>query len=112
METEFPPLPGYRVTGRLGQGAFGIVLAAELERDPSTQVAIKVMKPGVHVRAKDVLRLRREGAMGRELHHAHILPGLDVGNDGTRGYLIWQDGKQRREQIELPLDGGDVTIVP
>lgn len=32
--------------------------------------------------------------------------------DGTRGYLIWQDGKPRREQIELPLDGGDVTIVP
>lgn len=101
MHTELPSIPGYRITGQLGQGSFGIVFAAELETDPSSHVAIKVMKGGVHVRLKEVQRFRREGKVARELQHENILPILATGRSGDLDYIVMErvDGETFQQRI-------------
>jgi tetratricopeptide (TPR) repeat protein/predicted Ser/Thr protein kinase len=104
-----PDIPGFRITGMLGQGSFGVVYAAETLDDRSAPVAIKVMRAGVQVRSKDVLRFQREGHLTQTLRHEHILPILDLGTSGEHHYIVMErvEGEtlQRRMARIGPLFG-------
>lgn len=86
--TERDKLPRYRVVGRLGQGAQGIVFGVA-DRDCLRQVALKTLNP--HSRAKDdISRFIHEAQITAQLEHPGIVPvhDLDVLPDGTVFYTM------------------------
>ena len=71
---------------KLGAGAFGAVYRAH---DPQLgrEVALKVPHPGALSEPRLVERFLREGRAAAGLHHPHIVPVFDAGQDGPHHYL-------------------------
>ena len=85
-----PGLPArigrFVIQARLGAGAFGAVYRAH---DPQLgrEVALKVPHPGSLSEPRLVERFLREGRAAAGLHHPHIVPVFDAGQDGPHHYL-------------------------
>jgi serine/threonine-protein kinase len=82
----------YRVLGKLGKGAMGVVYLAE---DPvlNRQVAIKTVElAGDDPRRRDFLRDRliRDGRAAAGLSHPNIVSVYDVLDEGDCGYLVME----------------------
>jgi len=77
---EIGRLGGYRILKILGSGGMGVVFHAE---DPALQrpVAVKAMLPRMAASASARLRFLREGRAAASLHHDHIVPIYQVGED-------------------------------
>lgn len=74
----------YRLQQRLGRGGMSEVYLA-YDEQMNREVAIKVVSS---TQADYVERFRREAAAIDSLHHEHILPALDYGEQGLWQYLI------------------------
>ena len=76
----------FRIKERLGAGAFGAVYRAH---DPQLgrKVALKVPHPGSLTEPRLAERFLREGRAAAGLHHPHIVPVFDAGQDGAVHYL-------------------------
>jgi serine/threonine protein kinase len=102
----------YRLEAILGHGAMGIVFRAVREEDGET-VAVKILRE--ELAANDVYRRRftREGAIARELDHAHLVDVVDAGEADGRYYLAsrYVPGRSLAEQLadEGPLAVPDVV---
>jgi eukaryotic-like serine/threonine-protein kinase len=77
---------GYRIERQLGEGATGVVYAAQAA-DGAT-VALKVLRP--ELAADDVLqaRFRREARLAHGIASPHVVPILDVGETAGMTYLV------------------------
>lgn len=96
---ERPPVPsklydleghvigGYRLSGVIGQGAFGIVYRA---RDEQAQrdVALKVPRPEVVLHAERMQRFRNEAVAAAALDHPAIVPVFATDFEGPTPHIV------------------------
>ncbi|HVS38793.1 MAG TPA: serine/threonine-protein kinase [Gemmataceae bacterium] len=104
---ELGRLGGYRILKVLGAGGMGVVFHAE---DPALRraVAVKAMRPGLAASAAARRRFLREGQAAAALHHDHIVPIFQVGED--RGVPFIAMPLLRGETLEDRLQRG--TTLP
>ncbi len=78
----FPDIPGYVVTGLLGEGGMGAVYEATTTGDPSFKVAIKTifLQRFQTIAPATLQRFEREVDLLRGIQHPNIVPILDHGN--------------------------------
>lgn len=79
----------YRVTGRLGKGAMGVVYAArddQMERD----VAIKIMMADLEGEPETRARFFREAQITSKLLHRNIITVLDMGEEDGRPFIVME----------------------
>jgi len=79
----------YRVTGRLGKGAMGVVYAArddQMERD----VAIKIMMADLEGEPETRARFFREAQITSKLLHRNIITVLDMGEEDGRLFIVME----------------------
>jgi formylglycine-generating enzyme required for sulfatase activity len=85
--TAASPLIGrYQVRAKLGSGAFGTVYRAydpQLDRD----VALKILHPEALDSPKAVERFQREARAAAKMHHPHIVPVHDAGQQGEQYFI-------------------------
>jgi WD40 repeat protein/predicted Ser/Thr protein kinase len=81
-----PGIPGYRVTGVLGEGGMGTVYAGE-QQSPRRRVAIKVL----HARSQSALvRFRAEAEIMARLDHPGIARVVEAGDADGHPYLVME----------------------
>lgn len=81
-----PEIPGFRLTGRLGQGGMGVVYRA-VQLSVGREVAIKVL---AGERARDTRfaeRFLREARVAAGVNHPHVVTVYDAGRAGETLYL-------------------------
>jgi serine/threonine-protein kinase len=98
----------YRLEEVLGEGAVGIVFRGVREADGTT-VAVKVLRERLSQDETYRRRLQREARVARDLHHSHVVPVLEAGEEGGRFFIVAQyvPGRSLRDTIvegPLPLD--------
>jgi outer membrane protein assembly factor BamB len=103
----FPSQIGrFQIRSRLGGGAFGTVYRAfdpALERD----VAVKVPRDGTLDSPAAVQCFLREGKAAAQLHHPHIVPVYEAGQDGSHPFLVsaFIEGRTLAQAIDAgPFD--------
>jgi len=79
-------IAGYRIERQLGEGATGVVYAARAS--DGAAVAVKVLRP--ELAADGILQARflREARLARGISSPHVVPILDVGDNGGMTYLV------------------------
>jgi serine/threonine protein kinase len=70
-QPDFPQVPGYTITGRLGQGGMGAVWRA-VQLSTGREVAVKLMSPSVFGSTRAQARFLREVELVARLEHPHI----------------------------------------
>lgn len=85
-EAVIPPIAGYRVLERLGQGGMGVVFLAE-QTALKRLVALKVLSPYWMTDARTVERFRREAETIARLSHPGIVAIHQFGEEGGTLYL-------------------------
>lgn len=106
----------YLLLDRLGAGGVGAVYKARhLQR--SEIVAVKVLNPAALRSSEHVRRFRREAEAALRLTHPNIVRALEVGDAGSRHYLVmeWIDGTDLSSLVKrfgpLPcIDAVNYTI--
>ncbi|MBK8100445.1 MAG: serine/threonine protein kinase [Planctomycetes bacterium] len=82
-------LGGYRILGRLGEGATGTVYEAE-QIALGRRVAIKVLHDQVAGHGPTRVRFAREARLAAALAHPAIVPIFDFGEHDGRAFLVMQ----------------------
>jgi hypothetical protein len=97
----------YRIEGRLGAGAFGVVYLAH-DPDLNRRVAIKCPKPGVWRADSRWEMFRREAEHAAKLRHPGVVAIYDIGRDERGGpyfvmdYIRGESLKDRLARSPLP----------
>jgi serine/threonine protein kinase len=85
-----PPTIGrYRIVGRLGKGAMGVVYRARDEQ-LDREVALKVMMADLESDPETRARFYREAQITSKLLHRNIITVFDLGADDGRLYLVME----------------------
>ena len=79
----------YRIDGRIGQGAMGVVYAA-FDETMGREVAIKVMGRDLEADPEMRERFFREARVTGQLVHPNIVTVFDLGEDRGRPYLVME----------------------
>jgi serine/threonine protein kinase len=79
----------YRILGRIGQGAMGVVFGA-FDETMGREVAIKVMATDVESDPEMRERFYREARVTGQLVHPNIVTVFDLGEEGGRPYLVME----------------------
>jgi len=77
----------YHILDRIGQGGMGTVYRA-LDRKAGREVAVKFISPAIAQDEVFLNRFRREVKAVARLHHPHIVPVLDYGEQHGYAYLV------------------------
>ncbi len=105
----------YQIVGFLGEGGIAHVYRARRSNEKS-DVAIKVIKPGIINLEDFVKRFKREAMVGSCLSHPHILNVISYGQQGATVYIVMplltggnladlaQRKKLRLEEISSVID--------
>jgi serine/threonine-protein kinase len=93
-------LASFKLTGKIGQGAMGVVYKA---RDLTTgrTVALKILPPGLAADKLYLERFYREGTAVCKLNHANIVQGIEVGK--AEGYHFFAMEFVDGESLEAKL---------
>ncbi len=75
---DLPPVPGYQLIRKLGQGGMGVVFQA-LRRTDALPVAIKMLVPAVNGSRTQIERFVRETEILRQLQHPNIVALREIG---------------------------------
>jgi len=79
--------PGYEITGEVHRGGQGVVYRG-VHRATRREVAIKVLRAGVHASAYERFRFEREAQILAQLRHPNIVTVHDSGVVGEYAYLV------------------------
>lgn len=92
--------PRYKIVGLLGGGGMGAVFRAE-HRLMDRQVALKVIRRDLVLRAGAVERFRREVQAAARLHHPNIVTAFDAEQAGGTHFLVMEyvPGRSLREIV-------------
>jgi serine/threonine-protein kinase len=85
-DSNWPPIPGYRIVDELGRGGMGVVYRAERLSDGSV-VALKTILPAVAPTPELVGRFLREANTLKALEHPHIVSFREMGEAGGLLYF-------------------------
>lgn len=99
-QPQTPRIPGYRITGRLGQGGMGVVYRA-VQLRLNREVALKVISASPHSSDKRQSQFLQEGEIVASLSHPGIAHVYDAGEADGVPYLA----------SEL-VTGGTIADVP
>lgn len=93
----------YRIVGRLGKGAMGVIYAAEDEA-MGRRVAIKVMMADLEEERETRERFFREARVTGQLLHRNIVLVLDLGEEQGRPYIVMErlSGLPLAEYLRTP----------
>ena len=81
------PLRGYRLTERIGEGAFGVVFRAQ-QPQVGREVAIKSIHRELANDPDFVRRFEREARLVARLEHPRVVPLYDYWRDSDGAYLV------------------------
>ncbi len=100
-------IAGYRLEEMLGEGGMGLVFRARRESDGAS-VAVKLLKVDLLADDTFTARFRQEARAAAEVHHPHLLPILEAGEDDGRHFLAvpYAPGGSLAERLEagsLPI---------
>jgi protein kinase-like protein len=82
-------LGGYRILGRLGAGAVGVVYRS-LQINLDREVALKLLDAEIGKRSAAVSSFRHEAQAAGRLTHPHVVQVYDVGEDQGRQYYTME----------------------
>jgi serine/threonine protein kinase len=82
-------LGGYRILGRLGAGAVGVVYRS-LQINLDREVALKLLDAEIGKRPAAVASFRHEAQAAGRLTHPHVVQVYDVGEDQGRQYYTME----------------------
>ncbi|MBL9149833.1 MAG: protein kinase [Phycisphaerae bacterium] len=88
----------YRISALLGEGGMGVVYLA-MQDQPRREVALKLLRPGVHSRA-GLTRFRREIELLGRMRHPNIAQVFDAGT----APLAWADGSRSQPLPWIALE--------
>ncbi len=91
----------YKLVDKLGDGSFGTVYMARDLHNNRT-VAVKILHPGLSVRADFVDNLLEEARILRSLGHPHIVELYNFGKAGDSPYLVMEylEGHDLRDVLD------------
>ena len=95
------PIPGIKISGKLGVGGTATVFLAEDIRN-NRKVALKIMHPSLAKDEKAVRRFQREATLLVEFDHANLVKGYSQGTMGPLPYLVMEclDGESAQETLD------------
>ena len=94
--------PGYDVVRQVGKGGQGVVYEA-VQRATKRTVAIKAMRGGVFITARERTRFQREVEFAARLQHPNIVSVLDSGIHQGRDFFVMEFVEGARiDQVESP----------
>ena len=104
-----PQIPGYSITGTLGQGGMGAVFSA-IQTAIERPVAIKVMQPKVAGDGESIQRFLREAHAAGRVHHPNVVTIFDAGEceQGLFMVLEFVAGGDARQLAER--NGGSLSL--
>lgn len=88
-ELDLKDLADYRVIREVGRGGMGVVYEAE-QVSLSRRVALKVLPPQVSSSRSSAARFHQEAEAAAKLHHSHIVPVFDIGEQAGLKYYAMQ----------------------
>ena len=95
------PIPGIRISGKLGVGGTATVFLADDLRN-NRKVALKIMHPSLSKDEKAVRRFQRESALLVSFDHPNLVKGYSQGTMGPLPYLVMEclDGESAQETLD------------
>ncbi|HYE99572.1 MAG TPA: protein kinase [Planctomycetota bacterium] len=95
------PIPGIRISGKLGVGGTATVFLAE-EKATGRKLALKIIHPKLAKDEKAVRRFEREAQLLCEFKHANLVQGHSQGKMGPLSYFLMEalDGESVQEQLD------------
>jgi len=95
------PIPGIRISGKLGVGGTATVFLADDLRN-NRKVALKIMHPSLAKDEKAVRRFQRESALLVSFDHPNLVKGYSQGTMGPLPYLVMEclDGESAQETLD------------
>ena len=82
-------IPGYKILGKLGQGAMAIVYKGT-QLSLNRSVAIKILPKRFSENQEYVQRFYKEGQLAAKLNHNNIVQAYDVGEAGGYHYFVME----------------------
>jgi serine/threonine protein kinase len=79
----------YRLLGKLGEGAMGIVYEAE-EINGEGRAALKVLPRSLTLKKQAVQRFLQEGSLISKANHKNVVKLFDIGRDGETYYIAME----------------------
>ena len=91
-----------KILYQIGAGAFARVYRA-IHRDTGGMLAVKVLRSRFSADAAKQAAFLREGEMGRNLRHPHIIAVEDVGHEGGTTYITLEfvEGQTLRQLVKI-----------
>ncbi len=103
-----PALPAqigrYRIRRKVGSGAFGTVYQAH-DTQLYREIALKVLHPEATASRKTVDRFLQEARIVAQMHHPHIVPVFDLGQDGEYFFIASAFIHGRTLASDIPDEG-------
>ena len=95
------PIPGIRISGKLGVGGTATVFLADDLRN-NRKVALKIMHPSLAKDEKGVRRFQREASLLVSFDHPNLVKGYAQGSMGPLPYLVMEclDGESAQETLD------------
>jgi serine/threonine protein kinase len=95
------PIPGIRISGKLGVGGTATVFLADDLRS-NRKVALKIMHPSLAKDEKAVRRFQRESTLLVSFDHPNLVKGHSQGTMGPLPYLVMEclEGESAQETLD------------
>jgi len=107
------PIPGYRISGKIGSGGTSTVFLAEDVEKGGRSVALKILHPSLAKDAKAVDRFCRESRLLVEFDHPNLVKGFAEGRAGPLAWLAMEylDGESAQAVLDREKRTGEARAL-